>query len=95
MRFCACGCGNSIDHLRSDAKYYSDSCRTAAYKKRNGIVTKTPQRVTHCQYNKCDQPIIGRRADARYCCSNHQKLDFHFKKEAKIAMIINLIGKKK
>lgn len=94
MRFCACGCGSAIDHLRSDAKYYSSTCRTRHYRERNGIVTKAPQRVAKCQRAKCGKDIVGRRSDAKFCSSNCQKLEFHAKKEAKINMIIELIGKK-
>lgn len=94
MGLCACGCGKSLEGLRADAKYYSNTCRTRHYRERNGIVTKKPPQEKVCQYKKCGQPIIGRRADAKYCCPNHQKLAFHFRKEARINMLIELMGKK-
>lgn len=37
-RVCACGCGQSIDHLSQQARYATDGCRARAWKQRVGYV---------------------------------------------------------
>jgi hypothetical protein len=36
-RFCACGCGCSLEGMRSNARYASRACRTRDWKRRRGI----------------------------------------------------------
>jgi hypothetical protein len=36
VRVCACGCGESIEHLRPQAVYASDACRPRHWKERTG-----------------------------------------------------------
>lgn len=38
MRFCACGCGESLNGLRADAKYASAACRARDYKRRAELI---------------------------------------------------------
>lgn len=46
-RLCECGCGQSLEGLRSNARYASDACRSRAWKARAGYVdprTAKPRR---------------------------------------------------
>lgn len=46
-RRCACGCGRSLDGMRSKARYASAACRTRDWKRRKGI--------TGIRYTKASQ----------------------------------------
>jgi hypothetical protein len=46
-RLCACGCGRSLDGMRSKARYASGACRTRDWKRRKGI--------TGIRYTKASQ----------------------------------------
>lgn len=66
-RVCArIGCGMPLDHLRSDARYCSSTCRREAARQRRGISASENAQTFNWSLYRSRGPVAVRRGRSRH-----------------------------
>jgi len=65
-RFCACGCGATIDHLRADAVYASETCSKRARR------AASPDKARTTEPTDCERVLAVLRARGKSGIHSHE-----------------------